>query len=167
MFDKVIIWGHKLHTHTHSYIHYGFFNAFKYLNFDVYWFDDDDDFKNFNFDNCLFITEGQVDKNIPINNNSIYILHNCNIGKYRNIDKKYNLQVITKSALDRYNFTKINKYCYYSNNLLMMCWATDLLPNEIDENILKVKTNSIKSKNELNFIDKILYPGIQIIGVKK
>ena len=22
--DRVIIWGHKLHTHTHSYIHYGF-----------------------------------------------------------------------------------------------------------------------------------------------
>ncbi len=24
MFERVIIWGHKLHTHTHSYIHYGF-----------------------------------------------------------------------------------------------------------------------------------------------
>ena len=29
MFDKIIIWGHKLHTHTHSYIHYGFYKAFK------------------------------------------------------------------------------------------------------------------------------------------
>ena len=70
MFERVIIWGHKLHTHTHSYIHYGFQRGFKHLNYDVYWFDNNDttndDFKNFNFDNCLFITEGQVDELIPI-----------------------------------------------------------------------------------------------------
>ena len=42
MFERVIIWGHKLHTHTHSYIHYGFYKAFKHLNYDVYWLDEDD-----------------------------------------------------------------------------------------------------------------------------
>lgn len=26
---KVVIWGHKLHSHTHSYIHNAFYNAFK------------------------------------------------------------------------------------------------------------------------------------------
>src|SRR5690348_13238916 len=26
-FEKVIIWGHKLHSHTHSYIHNGFYHA--------------------------------------------------------------------------------------------------------------------------------------------
>ena len=42
MFERVIIWGHKLHTHTHSYIHYGFQRRFKHLNYDVYWFDNND-----------------------------------------------------------------------------------------------------------------------------
>ena len=93
MFERVIIWGHKLHTHTHSYIHYGFYKDFKHLNYDVFWLDEDDihyesnnNYK-FNFDNCLFITEGQVDSCIPINNNSIYILHNCSKQKYRTINK--------------------------------------------------------------------------------
>ena len=27
--NKIIIWGHPLHSHTHSYIHNGFFIAFK------------------------------------------------------------------------------------------------------------------------------------------
>jgi hypothetical protein len=167
MFEKVIIWGHKLHTHTHSYIHYGFYKAFKHLNYNVYWFDKDDmnndEFKNFNFDNCLFITEGQVDSCIPINNSSIYILHNCNIEKYKDIEKKFNLQVITKSDLEKYKFDKIDIASYYHSDLLMMCWATDLLPDEINKNILKVKTNNIISKDILNFIGMPLYPWDEVL----
>ena len=166
MFDKVIIWGHKLHTHTHSYIHYGFYKAFKHLNYDVYWLDDNDInndmnnniYNNLNFDNCLFITEGQVDKNIPINESSIYILHNCSKQKYRTIKKKFNLQVITKSDLERYKFTRIDIASYYCGNQLVLCWATDLLPEEINNNILKVKENKIISKNVLNFVGMPLYP---------
>jgi hypothetical protein len=167
MFERVIIWGHKLHTHTHSYIHYGFYNAFKYLNYDVYWLDEDDInselHSKYNFNNCLFITEGQVDKYIPINNTSIYILHNCNIDKYKDIDKKFNLQVITKSDLERYTFDKIDIASYYHSDLLMMCWATDLLPEDINKNILKVKTNNIKSNNVLNFVGMPLYPWDEVM----
>jgi hypothetical protein len=156
--EKVIIWGHKLHSHTHSYIHYGFYNAFKKLNYDTYWFDNLDNTDDFNFDNCLFITEGQVDANIPINNNSIYILHNCNGEKYKDIKKKFNLQVITKSDLERYKFDKIDRCSYYHGDLLMMCWATDLLPEDINKNIVKVKNNSIETKDVLNFVGMPLYP---------
>lgn len=164
MFEKVIIWGHKLHTHTHSYIHYGFYKAFKHLNYNVYWLDEEDnDFKNFNFDNCLFITEGQVDSCIPINNSSIYILHNCNIEKYKDIKDKFNLQVITKSDLEKYKFDKIDIASYYHSDLLMICWATDLLPDEINKNILKVKTNNIISKDILNFIGMPLYPWDEVL----
>ena len=35
----------------------------------------------------LFITEGQSDKYIPINDTNFYILHNCNKPKYKNIIK--------------------------------------------------------------------------------
>jgi hypothetical protein len=170
MFEKVIIWGHKLHTHTHSYIHYGFYKAFKHLNYDVYWLDEDDIYPECNpkydnnfFKNGLFITEGQVDTRIPINNSSIYILHNCNIEKYKDIEKKFNLQVITKSDLERYTFDKIDIASYYHSDLLMMCWATDLLPEEINKNILKVKTNNTISKDILNFIGMPLYPWDEVL----
>jgi hypothetical protein len=159
MFDKIIIWGHKLHSHTHSYIHNGFYIAFKHLGYNTYWFDNLDDVDDFNFDNCLFITEGQVDKYIPINNTSTYILHNCDNDKYSNIIKKYNLQVITKRDLDLYNYKKLdNEFAFYEKNLLIFCWATDLLPDEIDKNIDLVKNYKIKSKNELNFVGMPLYP---------
>jgi hypothetical protein len=166
MFDRVIIWGHKLHTHTHSYIHNGFYIAFKYLNYDTYWFDNNDISvrDKFNFDNSLFITEGQVDSNIPINNTCTYILHNCNGEKYKDIDKKFNLQVITKSDLEKYKFNKIDIASYYHSNLLMICWATDLLPEEINKNILKVKNNSIESKDVLNFIGMPLYPWDEVLN---
>jgi hypothetical protein len=166
MFDRVIIWGHKLHSHTHSYIHNGFYIAFKYLNYDTYWFDNNDISvrDKFNFDNSLFITEGQVDSNIPINNTCTYILHNCNGEKYKDIDKKFNLQVITKSDLEKYKFNKIDIASYYHSNLLMICWATDLLPEEINKNILKVKNNSIESKDVLNFIGMPLYPWDEVLN---
>ena len=47
--QKVIIWGHKLHSHTHSYIHNAYFTTFKKLGFETFWFDDKDDVSNFNF----------------------------------------------------------------------------------------------------------------------
>ena len=37
---RVIIWGYKPHTHTHSYIHWSFFDGFKSLGYETYWFDD-------------------------------------------------------------------------------------------------------------------------------
>jgi hypothetical protein len=160
MFDKVIIWGHKLHSHTHSYIHNAFYRAFKYMGYDTYWFDNNDikNINNFEFKKCLFITEGQVDEYIPFNNSNIYILHNCNGEKYKDIKNKYNLQVITKSDLDKYKFNKLNEFAFYHNDLIMMCWGTDLLPHEIDQNIDKVKNNLIESNDELNFIGMPLYP---------
>ena len=46
---KVVIWGHKLYSHTHSFIHSGFFKAFKHLGYDTYWFDNNDNIKDFDF----------------------------------------------------------------------------------------------------------------------
>ena len=70
---KIVIWGYPEHSHTHSYIHLGFYRAFKYLGFDVYWFDDDNYPTSFNFSNCIFLTEGFADRNIPLNKTSIYM----------------------------------------------------------------------------------------------
>ena len=62
---KIVIWGHKLHSHTHSYIHYGYWRAADYLGHEVYWYDDNDNVYDIDFSNSIFITEHQVCKNIP------------------------------------------------------------------------------------------------------
>ena len=82
---KIVIWGHKLHSHTHSYIHYAFFKSFNYIGVDTIWLNNDDDITSYDFDGALFITEGQVDKNIPINKKAYYVLHNCDLKLYESI----------------------------------------------------------------------------------
>ena len=155
---QIVLWGHKLHSHTHSYIHYGFKRGFEHLGYKVLWLDNTDNISTIDFTNSLFITEGNVDESIPMRDDCIYILHNCNGQKYP-VKHKYNLQVITSSALKQYKFNKMEEeYCYYQNDLIMMCWATDLLPDEINKNIELVKNNQLKIENELNFVGMSIYP---------
>lgn len=132
-FNKIVIWGHKLHSHTHSYIHYAFFKAFKHMGYETIWHDDKDDVSNINFDNCLFFTEGQVDKKMPHNKNSKYILHNCDGKNYSDIEQinKLNIQFFHKDVLG-YNLNKINSYTYVGDDAIYQPWATDLLPHEIN-----------------------------------
>lgn len=169
-FNKVIIWGHKLHTHTHSYIHDAFYKAFKYLGYDVYWFDDNTKLDNFDFTNCLFLTEHQVDNKIPIRDDCKYILHNSyvdegkayylnNAGTWE--DKRYiplakkgnviNMQVYKPDFVK--NKDKMDKYIFYSkdNFTLYMPWGTDLLPYQIELNkdkLIKWK----RCKNKVNLV---------------
>ena len=137
-FDKVVIWGHKLHSHTHSYIHQAFFRAFDRSGVAVHWFDDNDDVSGVDFNRCLFITEGQVDKKIPLVNSSFYVLHNCYDPKYKplfEINQAMVLQVYTDDAL-KYNLLKVDMCTYQdrSGKCLYQPWATDLLPDEIEAN---------------------------------
>lgn len=145
-FEKVVIWGYKLYSHTNSYVHYGFFKAFKELGYDVFWFDDLDDVKSFNFENSLFLTLGP-DKNIPLVENSIYILHNCFSSKYSSLKDSLilKLQTLTQDCFEPERDSKqINNWAYYDNEyVLYFPWATDLLPSEIDENIQHVSSNWI------------------------
>lgn len=134
-FKQVVIWGHKLHSHTHSYIHWGFYRAFQALGYPTYWLDNND-IINMDLSSTLFITEGQVDQLIPLRNDCWYILHNCDGGKYSSLgDKKrcITLQVYTHDCLPR-NLTKIEECIYYNvkDRIIHMPWATDLLPHEID-----------------------------------
>ena len=64
---KIIIWGHKNNGHTHGHIHSSYFKAFKYMGFETYWFDNNENVSGFNFDNSIFFTEDQVQSNIPLN----------------------------------------------------------------------------------------------------
>lgn len=136
-FNKVVLWGHKMHSHTHSYIHYGFYKAFKHLGYDTLWLDRNDNISSIDFSNSLFITEGQVDQNIPLRTDCRYILHNCEHGKYKKLFDEnlcIVIQVYTHDCLKR----KEPKFddCMHVNlelKTIYMPWATDLLPYEIDE----------------------------------
>lgn len=137
-FEKVVIWGHKLHSHTHSYIHNGFYKAFVYLGYPTYWFDDADDTSQFDFSDSLFITEGQVDKKIPLRSDCTYLLHNCDSPKYQALDhaNRFYLQVYTDDVLKYKNNIKLEPfiYCNKEQHTIYMPWATDLLPEEIEAN---------------------------------
>jgi hypothetical protein len=141
---KFIIWGHLQYTHTHSYIHYAFIKAAEHLGWDVSWTDKID--KSENTDNYLFLTEGQVDNSIPINPKAFYILHNCNGDKYESISEsnKLILQVYIQDVLTRPVVLlngKLFEYWQETGNVFYMPWATDLLPNEIDENMNEPSNN--------------------------
>lgn len=78
-FEKVIVWGFPLHSHTHSYIHACWVKTFKALGKDTYWFHDKqfEDPSKFSYKNCLFITEGFQDEHIPLEPSSTYFVHFC------------------------------------------------------------------------------------------
>jgi len=77
--EKVIVWGFPLHSHTHSYIHACWVKTFKALGKETYWFDDKnfEDPAKFSYKNCLIITEGFQDTNLPLDASNIYFIHFC------------------------------------------------------------------------------------------
>lgn len=148
-FKKVVIWGHKLHTHTHSYIHDAFYKAFKHLNYEVYHFDNSDNVSSFDFSNTLFLTEGQADQKIPLREDCYYILHNCTDTKYKDLfalNRCIILQVYTDDVLTRDNCVLLKPFIYedVEDKTIYMPWATDLLPYEIEENKKLVNKSNLE-----------------------
>jgi hypothetical protein len=170
--NKVIIWGHELHNHTHSYIYNAFYRTFKYLGYNVYWFNEDGqnnypDGNKVDFNNALYIVHGLESKNLPLNKTSYYIGHNVEwIGNQYKIpsnhalineskgipfDNIINLQVYCIRCLKEINYDDNKYYCHsICKKCIYMPWGTDLLPYEIDENIKNLE--SFEVKNISNFI---------------
>ncbi|MDN3504687.1 MAG: hypothetical protein P0S95_03830 [Rhabdochlamydiaceae bacterium] len=165
--DKVVIWGHKLHSHTHSYIHYGFFKAFKKLGYNTLWIDNNDDISNIDFKNTLFLSEHQVDQNIPIRKDCYYVIHNSSNEKY-SLTRKNNhyidLKVYRTRFLNSPTLVQIAPYTYHDlpNQSLIIPWATDLLPSEIEACKLK---SPLHTRKNLDYIKNIFWIGT--IGVGK
>jgi hypothetical protein len=143
---RVIIWGHPLGSHTHSYIHGSFYKAFKSMGYDSIWTNNPRDLDGLDLRSSLFLTESQEDHNIPLIKGAHYILHNTDSRKYLDAGcKAINIQVICKKT---YNFTEnteiINSYTFFEPSSSIGClylpWATDLLPEEI--NLDSAKNNS-------------------------
>ena len=170
--NKIIIWGHELHNHTHSYIHNAFYITFKHLGYEVYWFNEDgqnnypQNGKLDNFDNSLFIVHGLESKNLPLNNKSFYLGHNIEwVGTEFKIPKNHVLknnkgipanniltfQVLTIGSKSCKSYKNI-KYHKYADDYscLFFPWGTDLLPKQIHKNIHNLE--NIKSSNISNFV---------------
>jgi hypothetical protein len=169
---KIIIWGYPLHSHTHSYIHGAWYKTFKSLGYETYWFDDTSYPKDFDYSDCLFITEGYADKNIPLNSSSTYFVHICiNPKKYldvgcRLIDIRFNVSEINDCnysiVTDKSKLNKIDDCSFYEKTAndsvladkfkkgiegyeaLYLSWATDLLPEEFNyDDMLMERENKI------------------------
>ncbi|MBY0109991.1 MAG: hypothetical protein K2X90_02665 [Candidatus Babeliaceae bacterium] len=153
-FKKVIIWGHKLHSHTHSYIHEAFYKAFQAMGYDTFWFDNNDNISDFNFENCLFVTEGQADRGIPLVFSSYYLLHNVDQTKYKALyDNAHAItfQVYTHRCVGQHaDIKRIDKCIYASKTAktIYMPWGADLLPDQIDAIKEKVKKKWGKPKEK-------------------
>lgn len=151
-FNKVVLWGHKLHSHTHSYIHYAFYRTFQYLGYEVYWFDNNDNVSQFDFSNALFITEGTVDQKIPLRSDCFYWLHNCESTKYKQLSATGHaiiFQVYTHDCKPR-DLKEMAPFILYNvqEQIIYMPWGTDLLPHEID---------AVKKTVSLDRPDKSVY----------
>lgn len=144
---KIVIWGHKLGTHTHSYVHYGYWRAAEYIGYDVEWHDDNDDVSSVDFSDTIFITEHNVCKNMPIRDDCVYFNHNIDrpfektnrsdITHPRYFNFVYFADIwpggITWPPNDELQYIDLHHYFHAKSNTLTTMWATDLLPDEIDQ----------------------------------
>lgn len=138
-FRRVVIWGHPLHSHTHSYIHEGFARAFRHLGYEVWWVPDQPSYPPLDLDGALVVTEGQADRYLPKHPGATYVIHNCDGAKYAAIIRRcLTLQVYTDSQFDQWGgrWRLVEPFVYHepsegSLGTLYMPWAADLLPEEI------------------------------------
>lgn len=151
---KVIIWGHKLHSHSHSYIHSYYYRAFKKLDYEVFWLDHKDRVDRDFFRHALVLTEGQVDHDLTLDHSCHYVLHHCDAKKYEQANVSF-LHLGNYTATNSFeNCIKINKFTYFnmSQKTLFQPWGTDLLPDEID---ISTSQPFNASKNQINYIGTI------------
>lgn len=158
MNKKVIIWGYPPHTHTHSYINFGFANAFSYLDYDVVWYEDSPDYSSEDLDDAIVITEVNSCKHLPIVNTSKYFIHN-NVDGFHSSGKIegeniYNLLVYHEEYNWNDNVKNIDEFSWYDadSKTAVIMWATDLLPDEIDNHEVVLYDSSKKSVNYVGTI---------------
>jgi len=147
---RVVVWGHKLHTDTFSYVNYGFVKAFASVGFDTKWLGNDDDVSGEDFAGTLFFTMNTADMKIPKRADCFYVLHNCSVAAYcaAGIPKKHilALQVFCIGARNAPTLPgQSSEYVRYSNGGLYQSWGTDLLPEEITKNIANIDSILAKS----------------------
>jgi hypothetical protein len=156
--DKVVVWGHLNPGHTHHWIHYAYNRTFKHMGYKTHWLPDEKN-KSFDFSNTLFFVSGLEHKNIPLRKDCRYILHNCQMNKYKSLFEQGNciiLQVYTHDVLER-NVLEIDDLTYldFERKVVYMPWATDLLPHEINEIKKQLQKNPPKKERSVHYVGSV------------
>jgi len=182
----LVVHGLKTSTHTHRYIHKAIFDTFVFLtknnnSIKVIWCDDlpndyiySDEIKYLIFSSPHY----ETDKYLPIKNNMYYILHynihnaftNKIIDRYDNLLKsnravKYvEFRFIPKDEIN-IKFLNDSKTEWYdsNDNSVHMPWATNIFPEEINNNIKKISLPQFKKENGLVFIGSIWHKNEEIM----
>lgn len=159
-YSRVVIWGERLvnsNSHTHTYVHAAFMRAYQFLGKNVLWLTDEDDTSGVDMAGSLFITEGHKNSKMPIRSDCWYVLHHVDFSRFAGIgDRCLNLKAFSKNNSSIANFesrlsnselyTKSFKESGCDSSLLIMPWATHLLPFEF-ENCSKQVSVGRTSKN--------------------
>ena len=133
---KIYIWGHKLHEHTHSYIHSSYYKAFENLGHEVYWIDSRDDLNQYDFSDSIFFTENSVKNGMPLRKDCKYITHHIDTEYLTDAGVPYENVLRLGNYLPSLEiYEKVDHLAYWdqSTRTLYQTWGTDLLPHEIDE----------------------------------
>lgn len=91
--NDVVIWGYKMPSHTHHFIHLAFYYNFKSLGVNVIWVDDESYMTEWNCDKAsvLYITmdaSPSICDNMPIREDCYYFIHRTSrYHKYKHLNK--------------------------------------------------------------------------------
>jgi hypothetical protein len=166
MTKKIVIWGYPPHTHTHSYIHLGFAKAFSYLDYDVVWYDDSEEYSQEDLSDAIIISENNCRRHLPIVDSSKYFIHNIEDGFHSQNkiehDNVYNLLVYHEQYNWNDDVKNIDEYSWYhpDTKTAVIMWGTDLLPDEIDSQDQVLFDNT---KDTVNYIGSLSGEYIQKI----
>lgn len=102
--------------------------------------DDNDDVSGFDFNDCIFLTEGQVCSKMPIRKDCYYILHN--VPKIEGIGKSVNIQYLT---FETKAYPEIAKGIHLvGDDGLCFPWGSPFLPHEFNEDdVVRERTDDI------------------------
>ncbi len=124
--------------YTHIYIFYGFYRAAKYMNFEVFWIENQKDLENISDEKTIIFCEGSFMPDLNKKSMCKYVVHSVpkNLEQTcRELSKEYlclNLEVFKKEALQ---FNELNDLSFFDDKsyTLYQPWATNLLPNEFED----------------------------------
>ena len=127
-------------------ISYGFYNAYRTIYKDVKMIERENELDNLEY-KIVIVNNYNFYNDIKVNKKTIYILINEHVlfeNKLKNNNVKYFIIKEYSSLIDITNFEKIEKYCYKSNNLILMPFCSIFTKNQI---LWHYKKNLIIKKN--------------------
>jgi hypothetical protein len=162
-------WRAGLYSHTHSYIHHGYFRAFNEMGYETHWLDGKSrHIEDLPTKGTLFFTEGQAEMNLPLSQEAGYVTHSSKSEAYEAMGLRrlqlFNYVADLKTgisfAFPESKVEKIDEVTYLdtSSRALYQPWATNLLPQEIDTT--KVSLFDAK-RSEINYVGTIGHDNIR------